>query len=371
MFRWRKPAHHHVTDSHSLEHATRASLPQSPLIYRVLFIVYITTVALFVWNAFPSHSDSMETFDPATYLRKVPATKLRPWRYSLQEGDWVQGPTTLTDELSPTELRIATYNIWFGARKDSFEEKTKVRALAMLEELRKESPHIISLQEMTKPILMLVLEQEWIRKDYWITDGMKLNNFHRGYGAIMLSNLPYKQINLQDLPSQLGRKAIRADFVLGGEKFCVVNTHLESYPTDFVTRQQQLRVISRITTPKVCPQTLIMGDFNFESEQERPKLINSSYYVDTWQFLHPSDPGYTFDTEKNLLAKKTASEESSVQQKRLDVMLLHSEGNKWSPTHADLIGTEPISSNPELFPSDHFGLVATFEAQSSPNVLYE
>jgi len=46
---------------------------------------------------------------------------------------------------------------------------------------------------------------------------------------------------------------------------------------------------------------------------------------------------------------------------RFDRVLLRSEGDAWRPRAIDLLGTVPVAeASPDVFPSDHFGLAASF-----------
>jgi tyrosyl-DNA phosphodiesterase 2 len=116
---------------------------------------------------------------------------------------------------------------------------------------------------------------------------------------------------------------------------------------------------------------ILVGDFNFDSTRnfneggdylgyicalviltrlENEVLVEIlPQYVDTWPLLHPNDKGYTYDSEVNSVIKH-------YEQMRYDRVMIRSK--TWVPTHISLLGNQPIKTN--LFPSDHFGLCATF-----------
>lgn len=78
-------------------------------------------------------------------------------------------------------------------------------------------------------------------------------------------------------------------------------------------------------------------------------------WVDVWYALRPADPGYTYDKERNtnVRTKKNL-------RVRLDRILLSNPDNI-APTSIRMVGTQPIKPGSQLYPSDHFGLLAEFE----------
>jgi len=104
-----------------------------------------------------------------------------------------------------------------------------------------------------------------------------------------------------------------------------------------------------------------MGDFNFDSSWAENQNLDPAYQ-DVWPLLHPSEPGYTEDTEVNTMRLLHTGKHKQV---RFDRILLRSEQPGWRAESIQLIGTEPIGIEmPNVFPSDHFGLFGTFAWQS-------
>jgi hypothetical protein len=72
--------------------------------------------------------------------------------------------------------------------------------------------------------------------------------------------------------------------------------------------------------------------------------------------VHPKDPGYTWNIEVSDMARKGSF--PGEPSRRLDRILVRS--NVWVPEKIRIIGDKPVvPKNKELFPSDHFGLIAT------------
>ncbi len=74
--------------------------------------------------------------------------------------------------------------------------------------------------------------------------------------------------------------------------------------------------------------------------------------------LRKDAPGYTWDNERSAMAKKGAY--TGEQSRRLDRILWRSA--KWRPHTVRIIGTRPVAPHkPNLFPSDHFGLMGILQ----------
>ena len=111
---------------------------------------------------------------------------------------------------------------------------------------------------------------------------------------------------------------------------------------------------------KFAESALFVGDMNFSPLDEENRFIDPSF-LDTWAYLHPDDPGYTENTDINLM--RYDFHHQRVDLKRYDRIFLRSA--KWNPVSIEVIGNIPIGDNPRLFPSDHFGVCATLKWKSS------
>ena len=105
---------------------------------------------------------------------------------------------------------------------------------------------------------------------------------------------------------------------------------------------------------------MLMGDFNFcarRSTEENAHIDPD--YRDMWTALRGDDPGYTEDTDINLMRLEKTQKHKQV---RFDRMLVRSSTPGWRPASIELLGTKSISSKlPNVFPSDHFGLRGTLK----------
>jgi len=98
-----------------------------------------------------------------------------------------------------------------------------------------------------------------------------------------------------------------------------------------------------------------MGDFNFCSSWPEEEAIEPDFQ-DVWHLLRGNEPGCTKDFRVNRMLQKV---DQRVRQVRFDRILFRGRAPGWRPRSIELIGNRPVSDSlPDVFPSDHFGLVA-------------
>lgn len=276
-------------------------------------------------------------------------------RFDPGRGEWVETPGEPPRETAGSRVErlvLATFNVWFG------DLNWQRRQDALLDELERVSPDVVGLQEVQPRFLRRLLEVDWVRRDYALSDVW--DSTLGAYGVLLLSRLPVREFSLLDLPSQMGRRLLMADLELDGELLRVGSVHLESTAGQGLARGVQLEKIFPVLDE--ADSAVLMGDLNFDpsSEYEQGFLLES--YQDAWSALHPDLPGWTEDTERNLLRQDKKSVEKQV---RFDRILLRSE--RWRPVTMERLGLEPVGHDlPRVFPSDHFGLTSTLELAPLP-----
>jgi len=245
-------------------------------------------------------------------------------------------------------LIFLTFNTWFS--DFHFEERFK----AILKILKGSNADIIALQEITDRSLQLILQEDWVKNHYYISD-FSGSTFY-SYGVIFLSKMPINLLYLYPLPSIMGRNVLIAEFVVNKQKILIGTTHLESYPISATIRSSQLKEIFQLLNDS--NHSVLMGDFNFCSSWVENSTIDNRY-LDFWEILRPDEPGHTEDTDINTMRKNIKQKDKFV---RFDRILIRSTDNMWKPKTINRIGKKPISPEfPDIFPSDHFGLVGTIE----------
>jgi endonuclease/exonuclease/phosphatase family metal-dependent hydrolase len=318
----------------------------------------------------------------------------------------------------PNVLKILTWNVWFS------EYKMKERMFALLTEaMLVHEADILCLQEVTNDFHGAMLQSKYISARYicserddvidydvkiWIKKGSKILNTWviqvpsvQGRRCLVVDFvLPtdVEQCTLEECTSETPR----------GLAVRVATVHLESLKHNRTLRAEQLGIIlDALTSPSPASITMqqevggifLTGDFNFCSTwtEENDVLEKHPCVRDIWPLLHPDESGFTEDTTVNtMLMSKRRGDDKHVRFDRI-VQLFPSvpveeeeerfrpapikedrapstpPGNRGpiitpvvvpllsetlSPMSIRITGTDAIEN--DLFPSDHFGLVASF-----------
>jgi tyrosyl-DNA phosphodiesterase 2 len=288
-------------------------------------------------------------------MNSIFVEELRPQKFNFgkQSGN---EQTDATNSITATELTFVTYNVWFG--KYYFKERCE----ALLKIVRDCDADVIGLQEVTPNFLKIVLKQEWVRDRYYISDATGVTV--QGYGVLLLSRIPIRRMFLHNLPTLMSRKLLVAELCVNEQTFNVATVHLESMKQSAPLRAEQLAEIFPLLSNS--EHSVLMGDFNFCSSWTSENTNIDSSYQDLWAVLRSGEPGYTEDTDINLMRLHLTGKEKQV---RFDRILLRSFSSLWQPQSIKRLGIEPISQKyryRKVFPSDHFGLVGSIVWQ--PNI---
>ena len=278
--------------------------------------------------------------------------KLKPRKFSKTKGSWRAEKNTDTF-IAGTTLTLVTFNVWF----ETYHIQERYEALLRI--LRDCDADLIGLQEVTPSFLKIILAEEWVKDNFYVSD-------HKGktvdpYGVILLSRFPIQTLTLYDLPTYMYRKLLVADLNINGQNIKVATVHLESHKISSPFRAKQLSVIFPILSEG--EHSVLMGDFNFCSSWDEENANIDTAYQDMWSVLKGDEPGYTEDTDINIMRLEVEGKEKQV---RFDRILVCSSASGWLPELIQLIGTESTADNhPNIFPSDHFGLVGKLSWKGS------
>jgi len=278
------------------------------------------------------------------------------------------------------QITLVTYNVCFDP--DFFDQRCE----HIFQLLQHHKVDIVCLQEVVPKFLDRLKKEVWIQQLYYLSNDQI--DLSLTYGCILLSTIQPIVLRRWELPTSMGRDCLEAEFLLNGQVFKVATIHLESL--DFPQkRKEQLMYISQILQ---APSVTILGDFNFDSEQNYSHLEykreairrgmpidtvesiplpdNEPIENDTLKSLFPeykdvwvdcglneeSDKGYTFDSQKNRMIK-------GYERMRYDRILIKSKF--WKPTAISMLGEESIPGGKVggaiVYPSDHFGLIVTLD----------
>lgn len=262
------------------------------------------------------------------------------YTYSEGAGAWVAAPAG-AGPLHLSSLRVATFNVWF----DDFERELRKRAV--LDILQREDPDVIALEEVTQPFLDALLAADWVRREYAVSRTQL--DFATRYDVVMLSKLPVARFTAHTLTSRMGRMLHTIELVTTDGVITIGGIHLESMREMTPTRLTQIEEC----VPLLCsaPTAIWIGDFNAAPASEEDRRIRSAFR-DSWEELEPA-PGYTRDTTANAMLAKIKDD----RHQRIDRIFYKSD--HFIPHAIRMLGTEPIpGTSGQVFPSDHFGLVA-------------
>ncbi len=276
------------------------------------------------------------------------------FRYSAALDEWEPAPASLA--VGSAHFTCLTWNVWFADY--GFEE----RAEGLLRELKDCDADLIALQEVRPELLERILERPWVRRDYTVSD---VEPQRMGqHGLVLLSRRAPRCFRRLPLPGTMGRYALLAEMDTPGGTAVAATVHLESLRTNEAVRGQQLEVLFRELEP--FSQAVVLGDFNFCSSWTAENSRLHPSYRDLWSERYPDRPGFTEDTRANSMR---LAQTRRAKQVRFDRILIRDESGRWSVEEMVLLGRRPLG--PELFVSDHFGVLAHLgaETEGSASVL--
>lgn len=237
------------------------------------------------------------------------------------------------------ELRVVTWNVWFN------KWQRELRQRILWRELERLQPDVVCLQEVVPehfngPELRALRDRGW-----WICE-----RTIRGYDVLVATRRPVLDCERMPLPSTMGRELlmIRIDT---RPVLTVATVHLESTPRMTNARCRQLGDIHTRLAGE--PEVLLVGDMNFPAG-DRPEAACLPGWTDIWGALRPEDPGFTVDTDVNMMRRLMKTGDK---RERIDRAFLR--GDRWQSRRIDRLGTSPLPDDPDdpyLFVSDHFGL---------------
>jgi len=258
----------------------------------------------------------------------------------------------------------------------------KMRYENILQMFQKYKPDIICLQEVVPYFVELLVNNNYVRENYFVHHVDPYRWTISGYGTYILSTIPFR-LNWYRFTSKMDRNLQVGIFKINDELIYCGNVHLESlgYPE---IRKSQLNICNQVLNPQTT--SLLMGDFNIGSDKNfslvalRRKLISKKKdpfsvkhsdlneqlendvlnvempdFSDIWTQINPNDSGYTFNSLINPMLY-------AYEEMRYDRMMYKS--SNWIPISIEIVANEPIGvdkNGNHVFPSDHFGLFMTMQ----------
>lgn len=158
------------------------------------------------------------------------------------------------------------------------------------------------------------------------------------------------------IPIPLFRGWVSVNAKISGQELRFVSTHLDGdcAPTTGIQVAQMNELLNALAN-RPTP-TVFVGDLNSRHDgSTTPSYANAlaAGFADAWDAANPGDPGLTYGHASNLLNP------DPLPTHRIDYILTR---GRWSAEGATIVGTDPANRTTgpnRLWPSDHFGLVAT------------
>ncbi|MCW3061535.1 MAG: hypothetical protein JWQ02_3356 [Capsulimonas sp.] len=251
----------------------------------------------------------------------------------------------------PRTMTVATINIRHDA--DRWEERRPL----LSERLIRLWPDVIALQEVALGIEQAAILQSDLNSDARTAAYAAYVERKTGEAPIegigCLTRLPVLRSTRIELPGGW-RIAQALDLQLGDAVVCVVNTHLHNEPADSeeIRAKQSAAIMDFIEREaQRAPGThwVLLGDFNATPDSETVHRVLQTL-VSVYPVIHGAEPQYTYPTPLVEDYNDPASYHC------IDYIFT-------SPSihvhDVRLICDEPSPDDPTLYPSDHYGLLAT------------
>ena len=245
--------------------------------------------------------------------------------------------------------KILTYNVL----ADSSEKRRRLGKLFKI--LRTSKADIIALQEVSPWFVKRLKRQRWFKKYYtprYRRGRRKRRRIIYDGGLLILSKKPIKIYSMGPLPGYTNRTYLIVRTKIRNVNFTIATCHLESPLDAFDARARQLDFF--FDKLAVFENAILLGDFNF-GDHELPETNHlPNEFVDVWRITNGFNRGYTWNIEKNPMAKSGSFVGET--SRRLDRILIKSKRVK--PIKTKIIGNKPVKKHSKIFPSDHFGILS-------------
>jgi endonuclease/exonuclease/phosphatase family metal-dependent hydrolase len=180
-------------------------------------------------------------------------------------------------------------------------------------------------------------------------------------GNAILTRYPIADASFEPLPGHANesRSYVHAKLETPHGVAPIFVTHLAWRPEDYATRFAQVRFLTQ-RIDELVPRTekglppIVMGDLNAEPHSEDIRLFTADF-ADSWVLAGDGSDGFTWDRQNEY------THEHDVHSQRIDYILIRSPLEPLRLTQAKVAFNRRHEG---VWPSDHFGLVADFDASS-------
>lgn len=249
-------------------------------------------------------------------------------------------------------MRLMTWNVWFD------KHGVRYRMDAIAEQVLELRPDVLAFQELNVPNSLYLedrLSEHYVRYEsnptlvapsgYW--EGFYVRKEQVRNDGHLHTYLDGRRMKFR--ASDMGRGVT----FLSLPGIELATSHLESLNAPdarALQAKQTFEVLNANPRKHECTQ-VFLGDMNLLNGQE----LKLPYgWVDAWTEIHPTKPGFTYDSKANSMLDDNY-------QDRLDRVYVNPRHHRIAAIW--LVGTQPIGilDGRALYPSDHFGLVVDLE----------
>ncbi|RHY71117.1 hypothetical protein DYB28_013024 [Aphanomyces astaci] len=301
-------------------------------------------------------NSSSEMQPPTTsnsFLHDLHAERMQ--RQQLRQGP----PSAITSPLeeavtmaapqSPTTLLVASLNVWFD------EVLVEERINAMCNLFSTLAPHVIFLQEVT-PDMGALLSSTLRTLGYAAANAVTDQAYSE---LILVKGLPILQYTRHPFErSAMGRHLHVVETEFNGKPLRLATAHLESLAQNRTTRLAQLKwSFSHLLDNSTNQSWVFGGDMNLGSKDV---VAVPASVEDAWVASgRPADHQHTWDTTIN----KNLPNVHFAAKCRFDRLYSHGLRCDGFAT----FGKEPLSNHSNMYPSDHWGVVASYSSSHNPH----
>lgn len=241
-------------------------------------------------------------------------------------------------------MKILTLNL--RHHRDRWNERFPL----VVDVLRQHQPDIIGFQEVWIPIQQanIILNQLSDKESMNLYVLPKQGDYGRE-GIAIASRYPIISHETLDLPGG-ERVAQRALIEVDGTTFCFSNTHLHDKPADESIRLPQMQALLQWLADVSHP-TILTGDMNARPESTTIRE-SKTRYQSAYEVVHGSEPSVTCPTplDTNFHPDRCST---------IDYIFFSED--KLQVTGASIVADIPHPDDETLYPSDHYGILATIK----------
>jgi len=261
------------------------------------------------------------------------------------------------EDNEPVSLTIVSWNINEAKCSNVAPDpalRTREAPRLIREEILRSQPDVIALQESPNPLF-------GTEKFAGYVSVAGTAQSHSGHVDLLVKRelaSDAKQISLQHIP------AVAATFTLQNRtRIAIASLHLAPSKELAAERIHECESIMKKFTSR-AQDVILAGDFNMrQSEDKTTEKLCGGNWVDAWKEATSSNPNkkFTWNTAEN---KYFDNPPRTIRFDRC-----YGRGEKLRVTHFDLIGNQPVDGNGGDYLSDHYGIVAKYEVESSDSPL--